>query len=140
VVLGRFLTLKTESWLEEYYSIVIPRQLQDRIILPSGRHDLVCHDIYAFLLGAAVLAFIFFPLQLIFNFIYVSFFRISRKNALRRSNSERANNLRGYIGILEPEEEMPEPLHLMTRIKLGLITWWLVRGKRYLKKVLLFSN
>jgi hypothetical protein len=109
-------------------------------MLPSGRHDLVCHDIYAFLLGAVVLAVIFFPLQLTFNFIYVSFFRISRKNALRRSNSERSNDLRGYVGIFEPEEEMPEPLNLVTRIKLGLITWWLVRGKRYLKKVLCFSK
>ncbi len=132
MLLGRFLTIKAESWLEEHYFVNIPRQLQDIIMLPSGRNDLVCHDIYAFLVGVAVLSVILFPLQLISNLIYVSFFRISRKSALRRSNSERLNV--GGNGILL----LPEPLTFMTRIKLGVVTWWFVRGKRYVKKVFKF--
>ena len=135
MLIGRFLTVNGELWLESVYSINIPKQLQTGHILPSGRTDLVCHDIYSFLFGVALLALIYIPFFFVYHSIYAKFFRLERKNALRRTNSDPSNNLRGYVGIFDPEESEQSSLNVLTKIRLGLTTWWLIKGKRYLKKV-----
>lgn len=134
VILGRFLTLEGEIWLERHFSIDIPRHLQDKTMLPSGRTDLICHDIYSLFCGFVFCAIIYFPLRWLYHSIYVSPFRLPRQNALRRSNSAGGSNLRGYVGILESEEAETQ-LTIVEKIRLGLITWYLVTGRKYLNKV-----
>ena len=137
MILGRFLSIELESFLENTFSLVIPKHLQDTTVLKSGRFDLVCHDIYSFILGTFAIAALCLPFYCTYVWTYNIFCRLKRKNAVRRrTNSGLNNQLRGFDGIFDDEEhDEQESLSWARKLQLFITTWWLMRGKNYLERV-----
>jgi hypothetical protein len=135
---GRHATALIHERLAASMSIQLPSTFVAKKLM-SGRTDLVCHDVYSYILGFVICALIFFPLSWLFNLIRFGYRGLKRRNAVRRRSLTQQGSQSSMDGEEEPEN-FPARSSLYTKLRLTLITWWLVTGRKALQKSIAFLN
>lgn len=126
MITGRYLTFHIEQFLRAYseLGVTLPSTAHQ---LYSGRTDLVCHDIYSYLLGSLTLGAIYIPTRFFWSVSTFGWTRISRRNAVRRPSRTVRHG--------EADPLISDPAAQRNSV---IATWWLAHGRRISSQVRIF--
>lgn len=134
---GRVLIFEIDVRLLPLLSLDAPIDYKTRE-LASKRYDLLCHDIYAYMLGSFVLFLLYMPIRLVASIFRFGVTKLRRRNAVRRQSHAQPT----FEELLEYEDDVyrDDRLPLLVRARLSIVTWWLTKGRRFLKKTIAFLS